>query len=129
MGIVDTRCAFGQDADRKAAVMCKSLGSRPVSVVELAQTYDTREKCIELLESLRWPDGQPICPKCDCAKSYPIHDRLLHECAECRHQFSATSGTIMHRSHIPLTKWILAAAIICNARKGVSACQMARDLH
>jgi transposase-like protein len=34
----------------------------------------------------------------------------------------------MHRSRLPLTKWILAIALLVNARKGVSACQIARDL-
>lgn len=35
----------------------------------------------------------------------------------------------MHRSHLPLSKWILGAALLSNARKGVSACQLSRDLH
>lgn len=35
----------------------------------------------------------------------------------------------MHRSRLPLTKWIIAAVLLSNGRKGVSACQIARDLH
>lgn len=108
--------------------MCKTLKSRPVSIVELAQQYATRETCIDLLESLRWPNG-PSCPECGSSKAYRIYERELFECGECSYQYSVTSGTIMHASHLPLVKWILAAALICNARKGVSACQMARDLH
>jgi len=34
----------------------------------------------------------------------------------------------MHRSHLPLQKWILATALICNAKKGISAKQIERDL-
>lgn len=101
---------------------------KPISLIELAQQYDTRDKCLELLESLRWPNGS-VCPKCDSIKAYRLKNRRLYECGDCRHQFSATSGTILHRSRLPLSKWILAVAIIANARKGVSACQLARDLH
>ncbi|MBI1903410.1 MAG: IS1595 family transposase, partial [Planctomycetia bacterium] len=99
-----------------------------MSLVELAQQYDTDSKCIALLESLRWPNG-PSCPNCESKLAYRIKERMLYECGDCAYQYSVTAGTIMHRSHIPLTKWILAAALICNARKGVSACQLARDLH
>lgn len=106
----------------------KSLTSRPVSLIELAQRYDTREKCLALLESLRWPNG-PECPACNSNAAYRIVERHLFECGGCGHQFSVTAGTIMHRSHLPLTKWVLAIAMICNARKGISACQLARDLH
>jgi transposase-like protein len=103
---------------------------KPPSLIELAGLYDTREKCLELLERLRW-NGKPTCPKCAGERVYRIADRQLFECAsaECRHQFSATSGTIMHDTRLSLTKWILAIALIVNARKGVSGCQLARDLH
>jgi transposase-like protein len=110
----------------------KSLSSRPISLIELAQRYDTREKCLALLESLRWPDG-PQCPVCSstgsATGSYRIVTRHIYECDCCKYQYSVTARTIMHRSHLPLTKWILAIALMCNARKGVSACQMARDIH
>lgn len=102
--------------------------TKPISLIDLAQQYNTRDKCLELLERLRWPDGV-VCPKCDCKKTYPLSTRRIHECADCRYQFPATSGTVMHDSRLCLTKWILATALIVNARKGVSACQMARDLH
>ena len=101
---------------------------KPISLIELALRYNTRDKCLELLESLRWPNGA-ACPKCGSIKAYRIRKRRLYECGDCRHQYSATSGTIMHRSRLPLSKWILAVALITNARKGVSDCQLARDLH
>ena len=100
--------------------------TKPPSLIELSQTYDTEEKCLRLLESLRWADG-PTCPRCESSTAYKIKNRRVFECGDCRHQYSATSGTIMHRSRLPLPKWILAAALIVNGRKGISACQMARE--
>jgi hypothetical protein len=54
----------------------------------------------------------------------------VYQCLEkeCGHQFSATAGTIFHDSHVPLEKWFMAIAIICEAKKSVSACQIQRHL-
>src|SRR6185312_1783377 len=54
----------------------------------------------------------------------------IYQCLEpeCRHQFSPTAGTIFHDSHLPLPKWFMAIALICEAKKGDSACQMQRHL-
>jgi hypothetical protein len=56
--------------------------------------------------------------------------RLLYECNQkgCRHQFTATTGTIFADTHLPLTTWFKAIGLILNAKKGISALQMQRDL-
>ena len=53
-------------------------------------------------------------------------DRILYDCAACRYQFSVKTGTLFHDSHVPLTKWFMAIAVICQAKKGVSANQVGR---
>ncbi|OHB59235.1 MAG: hypothetical protein A2173_09750 [Planctomycetes bacterium RBG_13_44_8b] len=101
------------------------------NVLELSQKYSSREKCCEFLEKLHWPDGVE-CPKCTMgkdAKVYQLKTRFKYECSFCRHQFSVTSGTIFHRSHLPLQKWIIASLLIANAKKGISAKQLERDLN
>ena len=54
--------------------------------------------------------------------------RRLYQCLECGLQFTAKSGTLFNDSHLPLTKWFLAVALITNAKKGMSAKQLGRDL-
>jgi len=56
--------------------------------------------------------------------------RHLYQCHNpaCKHQFTATAGTIFNDTHLPLQKWMLAVAIMCNAKKGVSAKQLQRDI-
>ena len=51
-----------------------------------------------------------------------------HHCYACKTSFSVTVGTIFHRTHLPLQKWFLAISLMLNARKGVSAMQLPRDL-
>jgi transposase-like protein len=86
---------------------------------------------------MRWPSGV-CCIKCGSLKTARLElrgkrrktNRRVYQCLErpCRHQFTATTGTILHDSHLPLRKWFLALAIICDAKKGLSANQLKRHL-
>jgi len=46
----------------------------------------------------------------------------------CREQFTVTLGTIFEDSHIPLQKWVMAFALVCSSKKGISALQLQRNL-
>ena len=86
----------------------------------------------ELLESIRWPEG-PVCPHCGgmdrvCAITGKSARPGLRECGDCKKQFTVTVGTVMHKSKIPLSKWVAAFYMICAHKKGVSALQLQRDL-
>lgn len=81
------------------------------------------------LESLLWPDG-PTCPRCGV-----MGDRItklqgkstrpgVYKCKDCRKPFSVTVGTVMERSHIPLSKWVLAAQFMASSKKSMSALQL-----
>ena len=54
----------------------------------------------------------------------------LYKCTQkaCRQQFSVTVGTVFERSHIPLSKWLMAAYLLCSSKKGFSAHQLHRTL-
>ena len=43
-------------------------------------------------------------------------------------QFSATTGTLFHDSHLPLTKWFAAVSLMSAAQKGISASQLGRHM-
>lgn len=98
------------------------------SIAELCSRFDTRKKCVQFLESLRWPNGID-CPRCQGRSIYKVSARHKHECNACRYQFSVTAGTIFHRTHLPLQKWLIATLLIVNAKKGISAKQLERDLN
>jgi transposase-like protein len=53
---------------------------------------------------------------------------LIFECGKCQLHFSPTAGTLFHDSHLPLQKWFAAIALMCEAKKGVSANQLKRHL-
>ena len=60
--------------------------------------FHNEYKAMEHIFNSRWPDGEPICPRCGCAEAYHISTRRKFKCVACHHQFSVTSGTIFAMS-------------------------------
>jgi transposase-like protein len=98
-----------------------------MNLCKMIEQFDSEEKCRAYIEMLRWPDGV-ICMRCQSKKIYRLENRPLLLCASCEHQFSVTVGTIFHDTHLPLEKWFLATFLLCEAKKGMSACQVQRSL-
>jgi transposase-like protein len=110
-----------------------------MNLIDVNAQFKTEEDCWNYLEQMRWPNGIR-CVTCGNAEVSVINRKVgkdtenkrgkLYQCLEetCKQQFSATSGTIFHDSHLPLTKWFLAVALIADAKKGVSAKQLQRHL-
>ncbi len=98
-----------------------------MDLVSVFERFPTQEDCIKHLESIRWQDGV-VCPYCSSSKITSIKDGHRHHCNYCNTSFSVTVGTIFHNTKLPLQKWFLAISIILNAKKGVSARQLGRDL-
>ncbi len=107
--------------------MVRKKKSQAMNMMTLMERYHSEEKCRQVLEELRWPDG-PRCPRCGSDKISRIHERNQFDCDSCRYQFSVTAGTIFHDSHLGLPKWFVATYLICESKKGVSANQMKRVL-
>jgi len=89
--------------------------------------YGSEDRCRQVLEELRWPDG-PTCPKCSGRKLSWIDKRAQYDCDSCGYQFSVTAGTIFHDSHLPLRKWFVAVYLMTESRKGISANSLKRML-
>ena len=99
-----------------------------MTVIDLCTMFGEDERARELLERLRWPNGVE-CIRCKSKNVVRLttNAKLLW-CRECEYQFTVTSNTIFHDSHLPLIKWMTAAFLICEARKGMSANQLKRTL-
>jgi len=89
--------------------------------------FSTEDRCRELLRRLRWPSGVE-CPRCKMPAVELETDKELFYCKDCDYQFTVTAGSIFNDSHLPLTKWFMATLLLCEAKKGMSACQIQRTL-
>ena len=105
-----------------------------MNLLSITKNFSTEDQALDHLVKCRWPDGVR-CLACDHAKVYRIDThgktkkpRRLYECADCGFQFSTTTGTLFHDSHLPLQKWFMAMALMCEAKKGVSALQVSRHI-
>ncbi len=90
------------------------------------EKYRDEQSCHEYLVQKRWPDGF-VCPKCGARHGYSLGSGHM-QCASCRYQASVTAGTVMHRSHLPMTKWFLAMYLVTQDKRGISAVQLSRQL-
>ena len=102
---------------------------RGMSIPEFLRHFGTEAQCAEALKRARWPKGFH-CPRCDGQRHYLVAQgaRKLFQCIGCRHQASVTAGTMMEHSKLPLTTWFLAIHLISQAKTGISALALKRDL-
>jgi len=98
-----------------------------MNIIQVFNRFKTQEDCIAYLEKVRWND-EPTCPYCGSKNDTPLPKEQRHHCNNCNTSYSVTVGTIFHRTHLPLQKWFLALSLILNAKKGIAARQLARDL-
>lgn len=98
-----------------------------MDLVKIATEFESEDDCLEYLASIRWPDGVS-CPHCGSDRVTDLSTRREWQCNGCRKQFSATAGTVMHRSHLSARQWLIALHLVCSAKKGVSACQLERHI-
>ncbi len=98
--------------------------------------FHDEDKAREALEAELWPNG-PVCRHCgnvDASKIAKVegkkrtHRPGLYYCNECKSQFTVTVGTVLERSKVPLTKWLMAAHMFNSGKNGVSAHEIHRML-
>lgn len=101
--------------------------NRIKSLIEAQKEFSTPIKCEVYLTKMRWPDGVE-CPRCNSKRVTRLSTRRKWQCKECRYQFSVTSGSVLHGSHIDLPRWMVAVWLMCHSPKGVSSKQLEREL-
>jgi transposase-like protein len=99
----------------------------PKTLRQFQSDFATEKACQQYLTACRWPDGFN-CPRCGHGKAYELLNQRLQQCCNCRFQVSVTSGTILHRTKIPLTHWFWAAYLMTTDKRGVSALFLQRQL-
>ena len=98
-----------------------------ITFEEFRTRFSTEDACRTELFRLRFPNGF-VCPKCGCTEYYPVRGRNTFQCRSCRHQISVTAGTVMHRTHLPMTVWFWALYLCATDKRGISAVQLSRTL-
>ena len=81
------------------------------------------------LETARGPGGFR-CPRCDNAAHGVLRGSThkVYQCNGCRHQASLIAGTVLQGTKLALTVWFLAIYLISQAKTGLSALALERQL-
>lgn len=105
-----------------------STQARTLSLAKVMRLSD--DDAWATFKDIRWAstEGVPVCPRCGSLTSYELSDNRRFKCADCRHKFSVTSGTIFASRKLPIRDILAAIAIFVNGAKGYAALQLSRDL-
>lgn len=98
-----------------------------MNIIEITSQFPDELSAIKHFERIRW--GKK--PKCAYCNSDNVgtrnNDGRLH-CKQCNKTFSVTTNTNLHNTRLPLKTWLYAFAIVTDAKKGVSAKQLERNI-
>ena len=101
----------------------------PRSLPEFQRLFPDDAACAAYLEKARWADGF-VCPRCrTVAEPYRFTSRPgALRCRKCRRDTRLMAGTVMERSHMPLSLWFWAAYLVASQTPGMSATQFQRQV-
>ena len=97
------------------------------NIIELVEYFKTEEIFVSFLKSVIWKNGKK-CPHCGSCEIMEYKNYKRNRCKACKKDFSIKQGTIFQYSNIPLKKWFMAMYIFNAHKKGISSCQLARDI-
>lgn len=104
-----------------------------ITLIELFKMFPDDAAAERWLEEARWGEAgkRAYCPHCGCdnkLRPVPRGRPLPYWCGSCRRNFSVRVGTVFHRSHIPLQKWVIGIYLWATSLKSVSSMKLHRDL-
>jgi len=113
-----------------------------ITFSNLALWITSEADAYEYMESLRWPNGEVVCPHCGVVGSHYYlnpdngvsrtttrgkqSQRRVWKCKDCRKQFSVTTGTVFHGSRVSLRIWLFVFIEMCANKNGLAAREIAR---
>ena len=98
-----------------------------LTLPQFLMRFNSEEACLQAVFDARWPRGF-VCPNCQHNGGHRLSGRRTVQCASCRRQTSITSGTLFHRSHLPLMKWFLLIYLLAHDKGGGSTLRLSKQL-
>lgn len=99
-----------------------------MNIVEISEKFPTELDAVKYFEEIRWGE-KPICAYCGSIKLSKRGKDLRFKCYDCGKSTSVTVDTALHSTNMSLKKWMFAFSIVCDAKKGLSALQLQRNLN
>jgi transposase-like protein len=100
----------------------------PNTLLEAVKYFADPDVAHRFVATLRWPNGDVSCPRCDGTRHSYLETRRVWKCLGCKKQFSVKVGTIFEDSPLSLSKWMPAMWQLANCKNGISSYELARAL-
>ncbi len=99
-----------------------------MDLIKLSNTFPTELSCIEYAEKIRF--GKKVkCAYCNSENLGRRNADNRHKCLSCGKSTSVTINTNLHDTRISLKTWFYAVSVITDAKKGMSALQLQRNIN
>ena len=98
-----------------------------MNLIELSEKFPTELSCIEYAESVRF-GKKTKCAYCASVNLTTRRTDHRHKCRDCNKSTAVTVNTHLHNTRIPLKTWFYAISVITDAKKGMSALQLQRNI-
>lgn len=99
-----------------------------MNIIQIAEKFPTELDAIKHFEKIRFGDKNK-CAYCDSVKlSRRSKKDFRFKCYDCKNTTFVTVNTALHSTNMDLKKWMYAFSIITDAKKGVSAKQLQRNI-
>lgn len=94
--------------------------------LQFSETFPDEDSCIKYFERIRWKDGL-VSPFDPTSKVYKCKGNK-YKCRNTGKYFDVKTGTAFANTKLPLRYWFYAMSLFISHKRGVSSCQLARDL-
>jgi transposase-like protein len=99
-----------------------------MTFLDLMKKFPTEKAVVKHFLTIRYPNGV-ACNHCGSTTVYDRDNNIkVFDCKDCRNTFSPFKDTIFEKSSTDLRKWFFAIHLFLNAKKGVSAMQLQREV-
>lgn len=96
------------------------------TLLTMSDNFPDEESCIKYFEKMRW-DGKVVSPYDPASKVYKCSNGK-YKCKNTGRYFDVKTGTAFANTKIPMRAWFYTMMLFLSHKRGVSSCQLARDL-
>lgn len=101
--------------------------NKDMNILTFIKEYPDEKSCREHFRKQREHEGVK-CKRCLNTKQYWLSGKEQWQCSECNFRTTLRSGTIMEHAKLPVRTWYLAMAFMSFSKKGISTCELQRQI-
>ena len=105
----------------------RDLYQKNMNLLNFINEYPDENSCRDHFRQQREAEGIK-CKKCGSTNHYWLQPKWQWQCRKCNFRTTLRSGTIMKNAKLPIRTWYLTMAFMSFTKKGMSACELQRQI-